>query len=105
MRVRNNKHWYLPGGKIEQNETASETLERELFEELNIKLIQGSIQYLYTITGPAYNEEGLVDLVCFSADWEGEIQPQAEISEVTWINYKEKNLLAPAVLELTKHWD
>jgi ADP-ribose pyrophosphatase YjhB (NUDIX family) len=105
VRVRDNKHWYLPGGKIEQDEKASETLKRELLEELNIKLIPESIQYLYTVTGPAYNEKAVVDLVCFSADWEGEIQPKAEISEVSWIEYKDKNLLAPAVLELIKNWD
>lgn len=105
VRVRDNKHWYLPGGKIEQDEKASETLKRELLEELNIKLIPESIQYLYTVTGPAYNEEAVVDLVCFSADWEGEIQPKAEISEVSWIEYNDKNLLAPAVLELIKNWD
>ncbi|MEK7019259.1 NUDIX domain-containing protein [Bacillus sp. FSL R9-9410] len=90
---------------MEQDEKASETLRRELLEELNIKLIPESIQYLYTVTGPAYNEEAVVDLVCFSADWEGEIQPKAEISEVSWIEYKDKNLLAPAVLELIKNWD
>jgi ADP-ribose pyrophosphatase YjhB (NUDIX family) len=105
VRVRDNKHWYLPGGKIEQDEKASETLKRELLEELNIKLIPESIQYLYTVTGPAYNEKAVVDLVCFSANWEGEIQPKAEISEVSWIEYKDKNLLAPAVLELIKNWD
>ncbi|MBK5491738.1 NUDIX domain-containing protein [Bacillus sp. TH13] len=105
VRVRDNKHWYLPGGKIEQDEKASETLKRELLEELNIKLIPESIQYLYTVTGPAYNEKAVVDLVCFSADWEGKIQPKAEISEVSWIEYKDKNLLAPAVLELIKNWD
>ncbi len=38
-------------------------------------------------------------------DWEGKIQPKAEISEVSWIEYKDKNLLAPAVLELIKNWD
>nr|WP_269808200.1 NUDIX domain-containing protein [Bacillus pretiosus] len=105
VRVRDNKHWYLPGGKIEQDEKASETLKRELLEELNIKLIPESIQYLYTVTGPAYKEEAVVDLVCFSADWEGEIQPKAEISEVSWIEYNNKDLLAPAVLELIKNWD
>ncbi|MBE7097451.1 NUDIX hydrolase [Bacillus cereus] len=105
VRVRDNQHWYLPGGKIEKGEIASEALKREISEELNIKLIPKSIQYLYTVTGPAYNEKALVDLVCFSADWEEEIQPKAEISEVDWIECKEENLLAPAVLELIKSWD
>lgn len=83
VRVRDNQHWYLPGGKIEQGEIASEALKREIREELNIKLIPKSIQYLYTVTGPAYNEEALVDLVCFSADWEGKFNLRQRL--VKWI--------------------
>lgn len=32
----NKKAWYLPGGKIDQGETAREALIREIREELNI---------------------------------------------------------------------
>ncbi|MGR5913176.1 NUDIX domain-containing protein [Bacillus cereus] len=28
VRVRDNQHWYLPGGKIEQGEIASEALKK-----------------------------------------------------------------------------
>ena len=33
--------WEFPGGKIEKNETSKETLQRELFEELSIKVEVG----------------------------------------------------------------
>jgi 8-oxo-dGTP pyrophosphatase MutT (NUDIX family) len=39
VRVRDNQKWYLPGGKIEPNETAEQALIRELSEELNIQII------------------------------------------------------------------
>ena len=54
VRVRDNEHWYLPGGKIEQHESAESALQRDLHEELGIALVTESIGYLYTVVGPAY---------------------------------------------------
>ncbi|MED1490746.1 MULTISPECIES: NUDIX hydrolase [Bacillales] len=103
VRVRDNKLWYLPGGKIEHDETPEETLVRELYEELSIRIERSSIKYLCNIIGPAYGEEAMVELYCYTAEWTGEIKPHAEISEVSWIDINHKELLAPAVIELLNH--
>ncbi|MEH6887998.1 NUDIX hydrolase [Priestia megaterium] len=102
VRVRNNKHWYLPGGKIEEFELAEDALKRELSEELNIDLLDKTIKYLCTVTDQAYGEDALVELVCFTADWKGSIYPSAEISEAEWIDITNEHLLAPAVIKLVK---
>ena len=38
VRVRQNEHWYLPGGKIEPAEAPEEALRRELAEELDVQV-------------------------------------------------------------------
>ncbi|MCC5809765.1 MAG: NUDIX domain-containing protein [Ectothiorhodospiraceae bacterium] len=97
VRVRENQHWYLPGGKIEPDETAEQALTRELQEELRITLASESIRYLYTVKGPAYGTNGDVELICFSADWEGDIRPAAEITDARPIHIHDSDKLAPAV--------
>jgi 8-oxo-dGTP pyrophosphatase MutT (NUDIX family) len=97
VRVRQNQHWYLPGGKIEPNETPQSALQRELREELGIQLDPDSITYLYTVVGPAYGESGLVELMCFSGQWRGELQARGEVSEAEWLDCSETTQFAPAV--------
>lgn len=104
VRVRNNTHWYLPGGKIEPEEAPAAALTRELQEELGMTLLPDSIEYLYTVTGPAYGQEGEVELVCFSGRWEGDFAACAEISEAAWISLDCQHLLAPAVQILCRDY-
>jgi 8-oxo-dGTP diphosphatase len=104
VRVRNNQHWYLPGGKIEPGESAEQTLHRELLEELGVVIEPQSVRYLYTVTGPAYGQAGEVELICFSAEWNNDPRPHGEISEVEWIDWRERERLAPAVQILCDRW-
>ncbi|WP_141769896.1 hypothetical protein [Shouchella lonarensis] len=62
------------------------------------------VHYLYTVKGPAYGEEALVELICFAANWDGEISPCAEISEVDWISVKKTEWMAPAVVTLVEEY-
>ncbi len=101
VRVRDNQKWYLPGGKIEADEAPVEALIRELSEELGLVLNVNELSYLITLIGPAYGVDDSVELVCFTAQAIATLQPQAEISEVKFINWQtQRELIAPAVLKL-----
>lgn len=100
VKVRENRLLYLAGGKIEIGEQPEQALIRELEEELNIQLIPETIQHITTIVAPAYPQNDSVELHCFSAQWLGEITPQAEISSVEYIPLNAVDKMAPAVQKL-----
>jgi 8-oxo-dGTP diphosphatase len=100
VRVRNNQHWYLPGGKIEPDESPEHALYRELAEELGIAAAKA--HYLYSVTAPAYGQPGDVELICYDAEWQGVPRALGEISEVAWLPLQNLDQFAPAVQILCK---
>ena len=99
QRKKNNREeCIIPGGKRKGNETDFETLKRELYEEVTVKLIK--IEFL----------GGYDDIACFSnepihvqtyiADIEGDIVCDNEIKEAIWIdkNYKEQGIKVGSIL-------
>jgi 8-oxo-dGTP pyrophosphatase MutT (NUDIX family) len=52
----NKKCFYLPGGKVDDGETPTTALRREIVEELNITLTENDITFYTHITAPAYGE-------------------------------------------------
>ncbi|MGN6221645.1 MAG: NUDIX hydrolase [Microbacterium sp.] len=80
-----------PGGKPEPGESAAETLARELFEELGIRVRPDELESLGSFTAAAANEPGfLVVADVFAADI-GAQQPvvAAEIEELRWVGRAE----------------
>ena len=106
VKVRENEHYYLPGGKIETGEDDRTSLERELREELSLQLDKENMQYLYTVTGPAYPDtDKTVELRCYRYDGNiGEIQMNSEITDVKHISINEKGKIAPAVNKLIEEY-
>ena len=97
VRVRNHKLWYLPGGKIEHEESPKKTLIRELAEELGITVPIESLTYVTTVIGPSHDGKDQVTLICFAGDIPNSFKPSAEITEAAWINKDQRELMAPAV--------
>ncbi|MFD5828673.1 NUDIX domain-containing protein [Lentzea sp. NPDC060358] len=100
VRSRNKKAFYLPGGKIEPDETPVEALRREVREELGTELDGPSELKRYV--APAYGEgEGaIVDMTCFTAQVQGTPRPTSEIAELTYVTraeYRAHAETAPAI--------
>ncbi len=84
--------FYIPGGKREAHEGDKAALMREVKEELSVNLLPRTITYAHTFLAQAHGKpEGTqLQLTCYYADYEGEIQASSEIEEARWFNYKDK---------------
>lgn len=89
--------YYIPGGKREKGESDQEALIREIKEELLVDLLAETIEYVGTFSAQAHEKPDgvVVKITCYRADFSGEIQANAEIEEVIWVSYEEKDRCSP----------
>ena len=75
--------YYLPGGKREGNESDTETLHREIMEELSVTILPGSEKLYGVFEAQAHGKaEGiLVRMTCYTAEHTGAFTPSGEIEE------------------------
>ena len=107
---KNKQCFYLPGGKIDEGETAAVALCREIAEELNIYLQEDELEFYTHISAPAYGEKNgvIMEQDCFLAEKTSQPEASAEIGELRYFTLKEylaENNKAPGavmVLELLK---
>lgn len=102
VQARNRDKYYFPGGKIDKGETYKKALQRELNEELQLDIPESSLIYMDTVVGEAYPQENMqTELNCFyttaDVDWTT-VVPSQEITDLQWIDKKDKHLIAPAVI-------
>ena len=104
-RSRGKDRYYFPGGKREAGETDTESLVREIREELTVEIDPASLRYAGTFEAPAHGHPAgvLVRMSCYYAHYAGTLQPAAEIEEVTWLTYRDRDRVS-AVDQLIFDW-
>ena len=104
-RSRGKDRYYFPGGKREVGETDAETLVREIREELTVEIDPVSLRYAGTFEAPAHGHPAgvLVRMSCYYARFAGTLQPAAEIEEVIWLTYRDRDRVS-AVDQLIFDW-
>ncbi|MEU3212836.1 NUDIX hydrolase [Nocardiopsis alba] len=102
VRSRNRDRLYLPGGKREPGESDEAAVARETREEVSVSLRPGTFERIAEIDQVAHDQpEGTrVRLICFTAEYDGEIAADNEVGELAWVGYADRALCAPAVRDL-----
>ena len=88
---------YLPGGKREPGESDEQCLSREINEELAVTLKPGTLRSVGVFTAQAHGHppDTIIQMACYSADYEGALTPSAEIEEFVWLTYADRDRVAP----------
>ncbi len=70
-----------------------QALNREVTEELGVNLKLGSVKLYGVFEAQAHGKpEGtIVRMTCYTADYEGEIKPLAEVEEIGWLIYADRD--------------
>ncbi len=97
--------YYIPGGKRENEETDEQTLIREIQEELSVKIISESIEYIGTFKAQSDGaiEGVIVKMTCYKANYIGNLKENNEIEEIKWLNYKDLNIISEVDKIIFKH--
>ncbi|HVX47485.1 MAG TPA: TIGR00730 family Rossman fold protein [Mycobacteriales bacterium] len=98
VRSRDNELLYLPGGKRESGESDVAALSREVREEVGVHLRPESFTFFELVREPAdgFADGRQVHMRCYEADFDGELTPSGEITELAWIGRDDVDRVPPA---------
>jgi 8-oxo-dGTP pyrophosphatase MutT (NUDIX family) len=88
--------YYIPGGKRELGESDSQTLIREIKEELNVNIDEKTIEFIgiFKAQSDGAKDGIIVKMTCHKAKYRGVPQPCSEIDEIKWLTYKDLDLVS-----------
>ncbi|GGL08813.1 NUDIX hydrolase [Mangrovihabitans endophyticus] len=89
--------YYLPGGKREPGESDIDTLVREIREELSVTIMAHSAAHTGTFQAQAHGHPAgtVVRMTCYTAHYQGDLQPASEIAEIVWLTHADRSRVSP----------
>lgn len=89
--------YYIPGGKREAGETDTQTLLREIKEELTVQLDPETLVFLGIFRAQAHGHATGIEVMmqCYAGKYHGTLQASAEIAEVVWLTYADRPRVSP----------
>lgn len=88
--------WEFPGGKVEIDESLEQAIQREILEELNIRIIPKELLITVEHTYPDFH----LMMHCFICDYEVGDLHLTEHIQLTWLNHSELNTLDWAAADI-----
>jgi ADP-ribose pyrophosphatase YjhB (NUDIX family) len=88
---------YIPGGKREPGESDLRTLLREIREELTVAVLPETVRPfgVYRAQAHGHPDGVLVRMACYTGDYTGTLAPSAEVAEVVWLTYQDRERVSP----------
>jgi len=84
---RNDEVFYFAGGTVEEGETDTDCLAREIEEELAVQIDLDSLQFLAEFEAPAHGKENtIVQIRLYTGEIIGTPQPSQEIVEIAYFD-------------------
>ncbi|WP_028650020.1 NUDIX domain-containing protein [Nocardiopsis sp. CNT312] len=104
VRSRGRDLLYVPGGKREPGESDETAVTREALEEVSVRLRPGTFHLVTVIDEDAHAQAPgtRVRMTCYTAEHDGEIAADHEITGLEWIAFADRDRCAPAVRRLVE---
>ncbi|MEV7551388.1 NUDIX domain-containing protein [Amycolatopsis sp. NPDC089917] len=95
-RSRGKSVFYLPGGKREPGESDTETLVREIREELTVEITPATVASagVFEAQADGHSAGLVVRMTCYTAEFSGTLAASSEIEEVAWLGYEDRDRIS-----------
>jgi len=94
--------FYFIGGSVEEGESGTQALAREVKEELDVELDESSIEFLEKFEAEAHGKKDtIVKINLYKGNILGEPKPTSEVIELGYFDSTgDQNLLTPVALKI-----
>lgn len=102
--ARDREVYYMPGGKIDDGETAAEAAAREALEEVALDLPPDELEELFEVVVQAHGEPDgrLVRMRVFRAETDAAPEASAEVGALHWVSTADLHRCPPAGAEVLR---